>query len=384
MKKIIFTLIIAGIIALMPHSAVFSMEAPGNILFQFNGQLSTIQSDGRGGKTVSVGANTPAYVSPDGKKIVYFNENGIFLITDIKEKGKLINDSRKGEIPCFLGWNQESNGFFFRRTNQDKSVSIFAMDLDKNSLRDLGSFQEIPKISPSGKYWVYSANKPETSESEVYGGLIGEKGRYIFDGHISNILCWDMVQDAIIYSVSDKIYGYSLEDRSRQIIPLPFKDVSVISFGASEILYKNRDQENNMPGLHIFDPETNEQKTLDDKKGIAVEVTHNMDRSKFVIFAPSKSNNLMGEGDLYLVESRDAKVTKLTKDSGNRIFNVINMNYQWSPDGKYFVYEKLKLSGQKAKKSELYIVGEGKNEVLLKSKKTSFNYFSNPTWGELK
>lgn len=384
-------LLILLIIFAFSGNASWGLNAPGTILFHQKGKIYSIKPDETDRKVIAEKGSGPALASPDGKKIIYKLNNQIFLITDSDQKGKLIYRGNDDEVIILLSW-LGSDRFFFKKVppipkggikkiQQEKAHTYFIINVDTNTMKKLGEFYEDPDFSPDAQYWVYSTYQPGKDKSEVYGGEIGEKGRYVFDGRMKDVLAWDRKTGSVVYTFKDKIYSYRIHPRERQIYNLPFKDVVVVSFSSPSLIFYYENQEENRKGLILFDPEVQEQKTLIDKKVVAREVTHNPERDKFIIFVPDRHDDFMGEGKLYLVEAKKGEATELTRDVGRRIFKRYNMSNQWSPDGKYFAYEKLRLKYSNFKKSEIFIAGEGKNEKLIRDMKF-FRQPALPTWAD--
>jgi hypothetical protein len=218
----------------------------------------------------------------------------------------------------------------------------------------------------------------KSDESQIYANEIGtDKKQFVFQGRRKEILGWDKENSIVLYTMFDKIYAFDLVHRQRQIINLPFKEVIVFAYNKSGIMFYHKNQEEKDPGIMLFDPQKGEQKGLIEGKKTALVVSYNQDLSKLIFFVPQNPSSEMGEGELYLFEADTANVVKLTRDKGRRVIMDKNLALQWSPDGKYFVYEKVRMKHGDIKKSELWIAGSGKNELFKKQA-------GNPVWGSIK
>lgn len=356
---IVMVLVIAG-----PALAV---ESEGYITYQNDGNLCRILPDGRGEKVLVKGFSGQYSVSPDGKKIVFADKNRIYSMPINGGDRKLIYEGAKDKTLQVLRWLPDSKSFFFRIPEKDDSAKYFILDEAKGNLKDLGLHYERPLISPSGTYWVYSTKAPGVKKVEVYGGNIGEKGNYIFTGGMDMILSWQAEKDVIIYSKKSKLLWYKLDNRQRQIVNLHLKDIKVIAFAGSTVVYVNTNFEVKEPAMMIYDPDRNVQDSLLDGKKGGIFISHNKNMDKILIFIPRNLKKPMEEGDLYFVDVQKGKAEKLTRDVGERLINRTDLSQQWSPDGKFFVYEKMRLKHSKFKKSEVFVAGEDKNEKLIKT-----------------
>ncbi len=379
MKKVFIVLILLG---MMFHIST-AFEAEGKIIFYEKGKIISLQPDERGREVISNIGETPAIASPDGKKIIFTCKNRIYIKEIDNKEVKPIYEGQKGDKIALISWLSDSQRFYFRKLNSNGKHHYFVLDVKENRIMDLGEFYEAPIISPSGKCWVYSTYDPNKPKCEVYGGLLGKKGNYVYDGRLTHFLSWDVEKEVVTYEIHDKIYSFDVIERYRQLFRLPFKDVKIVSFGYPYLVYYYKDQENKKKGILLYDPKSNEQTAVIDKKAIAFQIGYNVTHDKFLVFVPRDPKKIMGEGDVYLIEGNTGEATKLTRDVGYRVFNVINYNNQWSPDGKYIVYEKIRLKYSKYKKSEIFIAGEGKNEKFIK-KMRFFRHPANPTWGSIK
>jgi Tol biopolymer transport system component len=362
-----------------------ALDAAGYIVYQVDGALYSVQPDGRGDKKIIDKVDGQAVISPDGKKIAYFSEHSVFIKNLSDEQAKAIYIGKPGDIVNIITWMGENgDGILFRKILSDKKENksnYYYYNIPKGTIKDLGIFYEPPIIQPKTNSWVYPNLKSGSDKNEIFAGKIDGEGRYVFTGKILNVLSWEAKNDVLLYSFDDKIHGYDVNSRERQLIKLPFKDVNVVAYCYPTLLYYQM-KENESQGLQLFDPERNEQKEVVDSKKTFYLVTSNGPHDKVIVFAPDKANNLMGEGELFLVETKKGESIKLTKDLGRRVFNEISMRNQWSPDGKYFVYEKMRLKKQRLRKSDIYIAGEGKDEKLFQKGKPYGN-FAMPTWGEI-
>jgi hypothetical protein len=372
LKKIFLLFIIITLLILAPRLG-FCLEAPGNIVFERDGGIYLIQPDGRGEKKIADKGEGPVLISPDGQKVAYTLDNKIFL-KDLKGLTNLVYEGAKTDNITLFSWKSELGGFMFRKLFDGGKQEFFIYNDSGGKVKSVGTLYEVPILSRTGKFWAYSTHHPGDKKSEIYCGPPGEKGQYVFEGRMNQTLNWDKENDVVMYGLNDKILGYHVETRSRQTFVLPFKDVYIVALAYPSILYCFNDTEEHSPGLKIYDPEGNEQKDIIEDKKSFIQVTHNQPQDKVVVFNPSKPGNFLGEGELFLIETKSGKSTKLTKDSGRRVLTEINMDNQWSPDGMYFIYEKVKLKNSSVKKSEIYIAGEGKDEKLLKQA-------AHPVWG---
>lgn len=371
-NRFLFLIIIALLV--LAAAPVFCLEAPGNIVYEKDGAIYLIQPDGRGEKKIADKGEGPALVSPDGGKVAYTLGSKIF-VKDLKGLTNVVYEGAKNDNICLFAWKSEMGGFMFRKILDGGKQEYLAYNESDGKTKSLGILYEIPVLSRTGKYWAYSTYKPGEKKSEIYCGLPGEKGQYVFEGRMNQVLNWEKENDVVMYGLNDKIFGYHLMTRARQTFVLPFKDVYIVSLAYPSILYCFNDPEEHSPGLKIYDPEGNEQKDIIEEKKWFIQVSHNQDQDKTIVFNPSKAKDYLGEGDLYLIETKSGKSTKLTKDVGRRVLREINMDNQWSPDGKYFIYEKVRLKHSDIKKSEIFIAGEGKDEKLLKQA-------GHPVWGK--
>jgi hypothetical protein len=364
LKRILCLSIIAAAILAM-SGASYGLDAPGHIIYEKDGAIFIMQPDGRGVKKLAEAGRGPVLSSPDGKKTAYYLHNSLYVVEN-GGQGRMVYQGKPDEKIHLFAWKPGELGIFFRKLEPGGGQHFFRMDEEKGIIKDLGVHHETPVLFETGEYWVHSSFKPGVKNSEVYGGPPGEKGNYIFHGKLANVIGWDRKSPVLLYYANDKIFGYELLNRIRQTFNLPFSDISVVHFGMSCILYYYPDYEEKSAGLKIYDPERSERTDIIEEKKVFVPVTTNQDNMKLVVFVPQKPKDIMGEGELYLVEIKEAKATKLTKERGYRVFREINMDNQWSPDGKYFVYDKVSMKFSSVKKSEIFIAGEGKDEKLIK------------------
>jgi len=346
----------------------FCSDMPGRILYEKDGALCSIQPDGRGNKVIVPDARGPVLPSPDGTRLAFVRDNQIFLVSGPEHTVSLLYQGQDDDGIFLMDWKTKSRGFFFRKFLDDGSQKIFLINDEEGLIKDLGLYHETPVLSHQGDFWVYSDYNPEDPDkkSEVWGGEPGEKGVYVFHGRVSQVLGWDKNSPAVMYFINDKIYGFELVSRARQIFNLPFDDVTVIAFGYPSILYfKNLSDEDEAGGLKLYDPERREQEDVIDGKKLFLRVASNKEDTRHIVFVPQRNNDPLGEGDLYFVNTSDATSTKLTKDIGRRVLLENNLSHNFSPCGKYFVYEKLRLRFSNIKRSELWIVGGEKETKLI-------------------
>lgn len=358
-----------------------AVDAPGNILFEKKGKLWMIQPDHAGEKVISEkGASSNALFSSKGEKVFYPLKNKIYMVDMNSMEEKLVYDGEKEDRVDLYSSLTDLNSFIFRKLREDGCHEYFRMTPKDNKVESLKTLYENPFLSRTGKYWAWTTCKPGEGKdkSRIYAARVGNKKKqFVFQGVRKNIIGWDSNNPTVMYSMFDRIYAFDIVNRRRQRINLPFKDIFVIAYNKTGLLYYNLDQEEKDPGILLFDPQSGEQKQVIEKKKSAYLVTYNKNLSKVVFFCPTKFGDDMGHGELYLFESGTGEATKLTNDMGKRVILEKNMNLQWSPDGKYFVYEKLKIKFSQIKRSDIWIAGEGKNERLRKRA-------CNPVWGVIK
>ena len=364
-KRILSFIIVVVTFIIVLSPLGFCEDIPGLILYEKDGAVFSIQPDGRGNKKLADNARGPLMPSPDASRYAFVMGSKIFLIKPPKYKVQLIYQGKDNDEIFLVDWKSKSGGFFFRKLLPDGRQKIFLLDDEKGLIKDLGVYYESPVISSDGRFWVYSDYDPKiNNKSEVRGGEPGDKGLYVFHGRVSQVLGWDQKSPAVLYFSNDKILGYEVVNRARQIFNLPFQGITVVGFGYPSILYFYNDTEENDSGLKLYDPERKEKEDVIDNKKFFIKAASNRDDSKFIIFVPRKKNNPLGEGEVYFVDSKTATSTKLTRDTGRRVLLELNLNNNFSPDGKYFIYEKLKLKYSNIKRSDLWIIG-GKKEVKL-------------------
>ena len=360
-----------------------AVESTGFIVYEHKGKLRMIRPDKSDEKVISErGATGGALISPNGDAIVYPYDNKIYHISVPSLKEKLLYTGNKDDKIDLYSWRSKMEGFIFRKRIKDDLHEYYLFNIKDNQVTKLKDLFENPFMSECGNYWAYTTIKPGTEgkESQIYAGKITDKkARFVFQGRRKDILGWNRENPVVLYSKFDKIYAFDVINRYRQIIRLPsgFRDVFVIAYNNMGLLYYNKNQEENDKGILLLDPNSGEQKALIESDKTAYLVTYNRDRSKLVFFAPTKMYDDLGHGELYLFESKTGEATKLTRETGKRILVDKTLNYQWSPDGKYFVYERLKMKFTNIKRSDLWVAGEGKNDQLMKRS-------GNPVWGVLK
>ncbi|MCE1247946.1 MAG: hypothetical protein LWY06_14985 [Firmicutes bacterium] len=373
-------LFIAAII-LAFSTPVFAVEAPGNIFYESKGKLWTIQPDKAGERVISEKCPSGnGLLSPDGKQFVFPVNNAIYSVNLSDKQEKLLYEGEKGKEMDLYSWIQGMEGFVFRINKGKDIFDYFQFKESDNKAVNILEAYEPPFLSDDGKFWAYTTYRPgmKSDESQIYAAEIGtDKKQFVFQGRRKEILGWDKENSVVLYTMFDKIYAFDLVHRQRQIINLPFKEIIVFAYNKSGIMYYNKNQEEKETGIMLFDPQKGEQKGLVEGKKTAFVVTYNQDLSKLIFFVPQNPANDMGEGELYLFESDNATVVKLTRDRGDRVVKEKNLALQWSPDGKYFVYEKVRMKHGDVKKSEIWIAGDGKNEQLRKQA-------GNPVWGVIK
>ena len=380
--KVLMMLFITIIMPVFVTHEARAVEARGFIVYEHKGKLWMIRPDKSDEKVISErGATAPVMISPTGDAVVYPHKNNIYLIEIPSFKEKLLYSGKEGEELDLFSWRPKMEGFIFRKKNGDMH-QYYMFNMKDNTVKTLRELYENPFLNDEGTYWAYTTLKPgdKSNESQIYACKISdEKGSFVFQGRRKDILGWNDEQPVVMYSKFDKIYAFDVVNRFRQIIRLPagFSNVFVIAYNKTGLLYYNKNQEENDKGLLLLDPNTGEQKALIETDKTAYLVTYNQDMSKMVLFAPTKMNDDLGHGELYLYESKTGEATKLTRDMGNRILLNRNLSFQWSPDGKYFIYEKLRMKYADIKRADIWVAGEGKNDQLIKRG-------GNPVWGELK
>ncbi|MFP4497369.1 MAG: hypothetical protein ACLFQV_04090 [Vulcanimicrobiota bacterium] len=360
---------------------LMALEAPGNIFFHKQDGVYVIQPDGRDEKKILEKAQGQVLPSPDGRKLLYVIDNALYISNMEDNTEKIIYQGNQDQLFPYR-WLPDSDSFIFRTPDADK-LTYYILSIGDKQLKKLGSFYEPPSFSPNGKYWVYSDWTPGCSKSEVHGGNIGEEGNYVFTGRMTDVLSWDKDINAVLYGINDKLYGFDLDNRGRQIIPLRFKKIEIIAYGSSTMIFHYKNPDEDGEGLNIYDTEVGEQNTIIDKVKGARKVSMNKAGDKIIIFIPMDPDRFLWEGDLYFIDFRQGTANKITKDLGQRIFREINMDYQWSPDGKYFVYDNIRMRYSKPKKTELFMT-EGKEKPHKMWKKKFFDQLLYPTWAELK
>jgi len=355
----------------------WAIEAPGHIVYEHKGKLWSRRPDRSEEKVLSErGATGSALYSPDGRLLVYPLGNKIFQIDLSKKKEKLLFEGAAKERIDLFSWLPALKSFMFRKQKENDIHEYYYLNLKETRIEKLKELYENPVLTRDGKYWAYTTVMPDQDgkKSQIYASKVGEeKGNFVFQGRYKDILGWNADAPVILYSMFDKIYAFNVSSRHRQIINLPFRSVVVVAYMKSGLIYYNKDQEENDSGIMIYDPQSGEQKQLIEPKKTAYLVTYNKDMTKIVFFAPDKMNDDMGHGQLYLFESKTGEAKSITRDLGRRVLLEKNMSLQWSPDGKYFVYEKLKMKFTNIKRSDIWISGEGKNERLKKRS-------GNPVW----
>lgn len=370
----------AFLFCILPRAAR-AVEAPGIIIYEREGKLWMIQSDGEGQKILAErGATSGALVSHDGKLVAYPYQNKIYLITMSDKSEKLIYEGAKEDKINLYQWLPDPDKFVFRKRKANDTHDYFLLNIKDMQVKELGNFFESPMISPSGTHWAFTTLEPgkDTEESQIYVSEIeGDNKFFVFQGAHKAILGWDRKNPVLLYTMFDKIYAFDVINRQRQIIRLPFKNVVVVAYNSSGILYYNKNQEEETPGIMLYDPQGGEEKRLIETKKTAYLVTQNEDSSKLIFFAPLQDGKDWQEGDLYLFESEKGEAAKLTRDVGRRVMMDNNFSLQWSPDGKYFAYQKLKMKHSKIKRSDIWIAGEGKDDRLKV-------HAGIPVWGNIK
>lgn len=380
--KILMMLFIVMMLSAFVIDEAKAVEARGFIVYEHKGKLWMIRPDKSDEKIISErGATAPVLISPTGDAVIYPHKNNIYLLEVPDFKEKLLYSAKEGEELDLFSWRSGMEGFIFRKKDGDMH-QYFMFNMKDNTVKTLRELYETPFLNEDGTYWAYTTLKPgdKSEESQIYAGKVNEeKGNLVFQGKRKDILGWSSEQPVVLYSKFDKIYAFDVVNRLRQIIRLPagFSEVFVIAYNNSGLLYYHKNQEEKDKGLLLLDPNTGEQKALIETDKTAYLVTYNKDMSKLVFFAPSKMNDDLGHGELYLFESKTGEATKLTKDMGNRLLLNRNLSFQWSPDGKYFIYERLKMKHGNIKRADIWVAGEGKNDQLIKRG-------GNPVWGELK
>lgn len=340
-----------------------------------------IQPDHAGEKVISEkGASSNALFSSTGEKVFYPLNNKIYMIDMNSMEEKLVYEGEKEDKVDLYSWISDLNSFIFRKLRKDGCYEYFRMTPENNKIESLKTLYENPFLSRAGKYWAWTTCKPGESKdkSKIYAARVGNKKKqFVFQGIRKNIIGWDSKNPTVLYSMFDVIYAFDIVKRRRQKIKLPFKNIFVVAYNKNGLLYYNLDQSEKDQGIFLFDPQSGEQKQIIENKKNAYLVTYNKDLSKIVFFCPKKFGDDMGNGELYLFEGSTGEAKKLTNDMGKRVIFKKNMNLQWSPDGKYFVYEKVKIKFSQIKRSDIWIAGEGKNERLRK-------HAGNPVWGVIK
>jgi len=358
-----------------------AIEAPGNIIFEKKGKLWMIQPDRAGEKVISEkGATSNALFSGGGEKVFFPLKNKIYMVNMNSMEEELIYEGEKEDKLDLYSWLDEQKCFLFRKLKENGFHEYFRLTPKDNKVENLKTLYESPFLSRTGKYWAWTTYKPDEGKEKsiIYASLIGNKKKqFVFQGIRKNIIGWDSQNPIVLYSMFDRIYAFDLVNRRRQRINLPFKDIFVVAYNKNGLLYYNLNQTEEDQGILLFDPQSGEQKKVIDKKKSAFLVSYNQDLSKIVFFCPSRYGDDMGHGELYLLDGGTGEAVKLTNDIGRRVMFEKNMNLQWSPDGKYFVYEKLRIKFSKIKRSDIWIAGEGKNEQLRK-------HAGNPVWGVIK
>jgi Tol biopolymer transport system component len=356
----------------------------GHILYVRNGNLYYANPDGTSEEKIADNVKGQVLQSPDGRMIAYISGNAIHVNKFADNTGEEVYSFEEGENFNLYAWPpQPGKTFIFRRINKDGAQDFFTIDISNKHVKEIGSFFETPVISPRGMYWVYSTYKPGKEKSEVFGGEIGQQGNYVYTGRISSVLGWDPDNEVVAYAVNDKIVLYHVESRQRQVMNVPFKDSRMVAFGFSSILYFNRRRGENVGDLMLFDPERGEQKEVIENKRDCILVTYNDKQDKFVVFVPSSENNPMGEGVLYLVDIRKGESKKLAADLGHRIFQEINMDNQWSPDGNHFVFENLTFKRSQLRRGEVWVTTNQEKSRKMMSDWKNYNEFAYPVWAKI-
>jgi hypothetical protein len=360
----------------------------GHILYLKNGGLYSAKPDGTDEEMISDNVKGQILLSPDSGMVAFISGNALY----VKNFADNSADNSKEEIYSFdegenfnlyLWPPAPGRMFIFRRINQDGRQDFFTADVSAGQVKEVGSFYEPPIISPAGKYWVYSTYQPGKEKSDVFGGEIGQQGNYVYTGRISNIAGWDPVNEVVAFAVNDKIVLYQLETRQRQIMNLPFRGSKIVGFGFSSILYFNPRRNENVGDLMLFDPERGEQKEIIDNKKGCILVSHNNKLNKFVVFIPADPKNLKGEGDLYMVDIQKGESKKLTRELGRRIFQEINMNNQWSPDGNHFVFENLTFKHAQLKRAEVWVTTNQEKSRKMMQNWKHYHSYAYPIWGKI-
>lgn len=364
---------------IMLTSSANAVDAPGSIVFEREGKLWIIQPDGAGEKVLSEKAATGyAVFSTDGDKVVFPYKHSIYMVDTFSMEEKLLYEGSENDKISIFCWSPKTDGFIFRKAQDNGSQDYYVFNLKENKAKRVMNLFENPIISTNGEYWAYTTLQPgqKSEESRIYVSEIGEDNRqFVFQGTIRNVLGWDQQASVVLYSMFDKIYAFDVKNRQRQIINLPLKNVFIVAYDSTGLLYHNLDQEERQSGILLYNPESGEEKPLIESKKTAYVVTQNNDSSKLVFFVPTRPGDDMGEGDLYLFEGRKGEAVKLTRDIGKRVLTKKNLDLQWSPDGKYFVYEQLRLRFSQIRRADLWIAGEGRNDRLKP-------HAANPSWGK--